>query len=286
MPVPEHRSAAVAAMLAVRHRGRAGRPRPARGLGLAPATYAAAEGGFRTEAILAGGIRAAISATGTPSAISTVTVGSQFPGRSPRCWSISTAASPGGKYAGAHRPQHLRGAGTGNAQIASARATGAGTGHAAHQRGADYARKATSAASSWWRRADVDLSSRHSTRRARRLVRLAASIHQQTASLKEQVNIDRAVIRSPVDGVVLTRNMSHRPWLRACRRRSYFNIAEDLSKIQIELAVDAIRHSQVKAGQAVVAFSADAFSGPPVRAWSKQCPAATTVNNVVTHPVV
>jgi HlyD family secretion protein len=65
-----------------------------------------------------------------------------------------------------------------------------------------------------------------------------------------------------------------------------FTIAEDLSKMQIELAVDESDIGQVEAGQAV-SFSADAFPDRQFKGVVEQVRlSATTTNNVVTYPVV
>jgi HlyD family secretion protein len=65
-----------------------------------------------------------------------------------------------------------------------------------------------------------------------------------------------------------------------------FTIAEDLSKMKIELAVDESDIGQVKAGQAV-SFTADAFPDRQFRGVVEQVRlSATTTNNVVTYPVV
>src|SRR5690606_7360450 len=87
-----------------------------------------------------------------------------------------------------------------------------------------------------------------------------AQIRQQTASTRTtQVNLDRTVIRSPVDGVVLTRSIEPGQTVAASLQApELFTIAEDLSQMKIELAVDEADIGQVQQGQ-TVAFTADAF---------------------------
>ena len=115
-----------------------------------------------------------------------------------------------------------------------------------------------------------------------------ASIRQQTASTQTtRVNLDRTVIRSPVDGVVLTRTIEPGQTVAASLQApELFTIAEDLSKMKIELAVDEADIGQVKVGQAV-SFTVDAFADRQFRGQVQQVRlSATTTSNVVTYPVV
>src|SRR3546814_6068887 len=74
-----------------------------------------------------------------------------------------------------------------------------------------------------------------------------------------RINLGRTVIRSPVDGVVLTRTIEPGQTVAASLQApELFTIAEDLSKMKIELAVDESDIGQVRAGQSV-SFTADAF---------------------------
>ncbi len=250
---------------------------------------AAGEGGYRTEAVQRGDIRVAISATGTLSAISTVTVGSQISGQVTEVLvDFNSRVSKGEVLARIDPSTYEAQLEQGNAQIASARAQLAQAQATLRNAQADYARKADLGRQQLVAKSDVDLA-RAALDQARAQVGSAqASIHQQTASLKNtQVNIDRAVIRSPVDGVVLTRSIEPGQTVAASLQApELFTIAEDLSKMQIELAVDESDIGQVKAGQAV-AFSADAFPDRQFKGVVEQVRlAATTANNVVTYPVI
>jgi HlyD family secretion protein len=65
-----------------------------------------------------------------------------------------------------------------------------------------------------------------------------------------------------------------------------FQIAEDLSQMQIVLAIDESDIGQVKSGQAVT-FSVDAFPDKQYRGTVQQVRlSATNTNNVITYPVV
>ena len=115
-----------------------------------------------------------------------------------------------------------------------------------------------------------------------------AQIAQQTAATRTtRVNLDRTVIRSPVDGVVLTRSIEPGQTVAASLQApELFTIAEDLSKMKIELTVDEADIGQVRPGQAVT-FTADAFPDRQFRGEVQQVRlSATTTSNVVTYPVV
>ena len=129
----------------------------------------------------------------------------------------------------------------------------------------DYTRKAELAQQQLVARSDADLA-RTARDQARAQVNAAqAQITQQSASTQtSRLNLQRTVIRSPVDGVVLTRTVEPGQTVAASLQAPVlFQIAEDLSQMQIVLAIDEADIGQVKAGQAVT-FNVDAFPGPPV----------------------
>jgi len=249
----------------------------------------AAEGAYRTAAVEQGDIRVAISSTGTLSAISTVTVGSQISGQVTEVLvDYNSPVKKGDVLAridpSTYRAQYEQG----SAQIASARASLRNAQATLKNAELDYQRKAELGRQKLVAQSDVDLA-RATLDAARAQVNSAqASISQQTASLKNtQVNIDRTVIRSPVDGVVLTRSIERGQTVAASLQApELFTIAEDLAKMKIELAVDEADIGQVKVGQ-TVSFTADAFPDRKFKGTVEQVRlAATTTNNVVTYPVV
>ncbi|MFT4256354.1 MAG: efflux RND transporter periplasmic adaptor subunit [Pseudoxanthomonas sp.] len=247
------------------------------------------EGAWRTAAVEQGDIRVAISSTGTLSAISTVTVGSQISGQVIDVLADYNSPVKKGDVlaridSSTYRAQYEQG----SAQIASAQASLRNAQAALKNAELDYQRKAELGQQKLVAQSDVDLA-RSELDQARAQVNSAqASIKQQTASLKTtQVNIDRSVITSPVDGVVLTRSIEPGQTVAASLQApELFTIAEDLSKMKIELAVDEADIGQVKNGQ-TVSFTADAFPDRKFKGVVEQVRlAATTTNNVVTYPVV
>lgn len=249
----------------------------------------AAEGAYRTVKIERGDIRVAISATGTLSAISTVTVGSQISGQvTDVLVDYNSQVRKGDVLARIDPSTYEAQIEQGNAQIASAQASLRQAQATLANAELDYRRKADLGAQELVAQSDVDLA-RAALDQARAQVNAAqASIRQQTASTQTtRVNLDRTVIRAPVDGVVLTRTIEPGQTVAASLQApELFTIAEDLSKMKIELAVDEADIGQVKQGLAV-SFTADAFPDRQFRGVVDQVRlSATTTNNVVTYPVV
>lgn len=252
-------------------------------------TSADAEGGYRTETVQRGDIRVAISSTGTLSAISTVTVGSQVSGQITEVLvDFNDRVKKGQVLATIDASTYQAQIEQGAAQIASAQASLRQAQAGLRNAQLDYDRKADLGRQQLVSKSDVDLA-RASLEQAQAQVNSAqAQIRQQTASTQTtRVNLQRTVIRSPVDGVVLTRTIEPGQTVAASLSApELFTIAEDLAKMKIELAVDESDIGQVKVGQAVN-FSADAFPDRQFKGVVDQVRlSATTTSNVVTYPVV
>ena len=250
---------------------------------------ASADGGYRTETVQRGDVRVAISSTGTLSAISTVTVGSQVSGQITEVLvDFNDRVTKGQVLATIDASTYQAQIEQGSAQIASAQASLRQAQAGLRNAQLDYNRKADLGRQQLVSKSDVDLA-RSSLEQAQAQVNSAqAQIRQQTASTQTtRVNLQRTVIRSPVDGVVLTRTIEPGQTVAASLSApELFTIAEDLAKMKIELAVDESDIGQVKVGQ-VVSFSADAFPERQFKGVVDQVRlSATTSNNVVTYPVV
>jgi HlyD family secretion protein len=249
----------------------------------------AADSGYRTEPVQRGDIRVAISATGTLSAISTVDVGSQISGQVTEVLAdFNDHVGKGQVLARIDPSTYQAQIAQGTAAASSARASLASAQAAARNAEIDYARKASLGQQQLVARSDVDLA-RAARDQARAQANAAqAQIGQQVASTETaRLNLQRTVIRSPVDGVVLTRSIEPGQTVAASLQAPVlFQIAEDLSQMQILLAVDEADIGQVKPGQAVT-FSVDAFPDRQYRGTVQQVRlSSTNTNNVITYPVV
>jgi len=115
-----------------------------------------------------------------------------------------------------------------------------------------------------------------------------AAIRQAKAQLQgDRVNLGYATIVSPVDSVVVSRNVEVGQTVAASLSApTLFVIARDLTKIQIETSVPEASIGRTREGQAA-SFTVDAY---PERAFSGTVSqvrlASTTVSNVVTYTVV
>ena len=249
----------------------------------------AAEGAYRTVAVDRGDIRVVISSTGTLSATSTVTVGSQVSGQVTEVLAdFNDKVARDQIIARIDPSTYDAQIAQGNAQIASAQASLRQSQATLRNAELDYQRKADLGKQQLVAKSDVDLA-RAARDQAQAQVNAAqAQIRQQTASTQTtRINLGRTVIRSPVDGVVLTRTIEPGQTVAASLQApELFTIAEDLAKMKIELAVDEADIGQVKVGQGV-SFTVDAFPDRQFRGMVEQVRlSATTTSNVVTYPVV
>ncbi|WP_246606612.1 efflux RND transporter periplasmic adaptor subunit [Novilysobacter antarcticus] len=250
---------------------------------------AAGEGGYRTATAERGDIRVSISATGTLGAISTVDVGSQISGLVTEVLAdFNDTVSEGQVIARIDPSTFDAQIAQGNAAVQAAQASLATARAAAINAEADFRRKSELGERQLVATSDIDLA-RAARDQARAQVNSAqAQIAQQRASTRtSQLNLERTEIRSPVDGVVLTRTVEPGQTVAASLQAPVlFQIAEDLSKMEIVLAIDEADIGQVKTGQGV-SFGVDAFPDRQFRGSVQQVRlSATNTNNVITYPVV
>ena len=115
-----------------------------------------------------------------------------------------------------------------------------------------------------------------------------AQVKQAEAQLaKDRTNLDYSVIRSPVSGVVVNRAVDIGQTVAASfQTPTLFQIAQDLSKMQIDSSFAEADVGSIKVGQPVQ-FTVDAFPERTFHASVRQVRLnPTTVQNVVTYDVV
>jgi len=115
-----------------------------------------------------------------------------------------------------------------------------------------------------------------------------ATLAQAKISLDlSKVDLSYAVIRSPVDGIVITRKVSVGQTLQASMTAPVlFQVATDLTKMKVECSVDEADIGRVKEGQKVQ-FSVEAFPNEIFNGVVQQVRfASTTTSNVVTYTTV
>jgi HlyD family secretion protein len=107
------------------------------------------------------------------------------------------------------------------------------------------------------------------------------------ASRQAQTNLRYATIRSPVDGVVVSRNVDVGQTVAASfQTPTLFTIAQDLTKMQINTSVDEADIGKVKEGQTAV-FTVDAYPEMQFKGVVSQVRIAPIITqNVVTYDVI
>lgn len=102
-----------------------------------------------------------------------------------------------------------------------------------------------------------------------------------------RVDLTYAIIRSPIDGVVISRNINLGQTVAASfQAPKLFEIANDLSKMQVECSVDEADIGRVKEGQKV-RFTVDAFPDETFSGSVKQVRfSAVVTSNVVTYMTI
>ncbi len=105
--------------------------------------------------------------------------------------------------------------------------------------------------------------------------------------LQAETNLKNSVIRSPVDGVVISRSIDVGQTVAASfQTPTLFTIAQDLTKMQIETSVDESDISRARLGQPVT-FTVDAYPDRTFNGRVTQIRSAPiTQQNVVTYVVV
>ena len=110
-----------------------------------------------------------------------------------------------------------------------------------------------------------------------------AGVTQARAALQQaQVNLAKTVIRSPIDGIVISRNVDVGQTVAASLSApTLYLLAADLTQMQLNASIDESDLGDIQQGQAV-AFSVDAYPGKTFRGVVEQ----VRLNPVVTSNVV
>jgi HlyD family secretion protein len=115
-----------------------------------------------------------------------------------------------------------------------------------------------------------------------------ANVYQAQAALKKaETDLGYTRIYSPVDGIVVSRDVDAGQTVAASfQTPTLFTIAQDLTKMQIETNVDEADIGEVKEGLSVT-FTVDAYPEAVFSGTIKQVRiASSVVENVVTYPVI
>jgi HlyD family secretion protein len=115
-----------------------------------------------------------------------------------------------------------------------------------------------------------------------------AQVRQAEGSLEQaKLDLEHTRIQSPIDGVVISRQVDAGQTVAASfAAPQLFQIAQDLSKMQVDADIDESEVAKVHAGQ-LAQFTVDALPGRPFEAVIRQVrESATNIQNVITYDAV
>lgn len=258
---------------------------------------------YLTARVLRGEIRDEVDATGTVNAVVTVQVGSQVSGTIARLNADFDSRVQKGEIIALIDPSVLQGAllqatadlETAKASVAVAVADSAKAVAVLTQAKTEYDRARAMAKNGVITQQELDATT--STYRsaaassdgaAAGVAQARAQVSQKDAALAvARTNLDHTVIRSPIDGIVVARNVDVGQTVAASLQApTIFTIAQDLSKMRVYAKVDESDVGRIRPGQKtsfkVDAFPKETFNG--VVSQIRMNP--TTVQNVVTYDAI
>jgi len=230
---------------------------------------------YRTASVDRGDIRVQVSATGTLAAVTTVQVGSQVSGSIAALSADYNDHVKKGQLLAQLDPTFLK------AQVAQSAADLQKTQVHLTQAQRDYDRQKPLRDQGLASQAEVD-----QTETA--LAAAKADVQSSQAALdRAQTNLKYTTILSPIDGVVVSRNVDVGQTVAASLSApTIFTIANDLTQMQLDASVDEADIGQVKVDQKVN-FTVDAFPDMTFHGTVKQIRLAPqTVQNVVSYDVI
>lgn len=238
-------------------------------------TSKAGQANYRTEAVTRGTISQSVSANGTLNPVMVVNVGAQISGRISALHADFNDKVEEGQVLAELDDSLLKAQlAQSEAQLASARAQ-LKLAQVNYQRAQNLASRGAGA------KADAD------TAAANLGIAEAALGAAQAKVDSDRVNLSYAIIKSPVSGVVMSRDVDVGQTVAASLSApQIFSIAQDLSKMQINTTVAEADVGAIKAGMPAT-FRVDAFAGRSFAGKVRQVRLnPTTESNVVSYNVV
>ena len=258
---------------------------------------------YFTAKVERGNIHDVVEATGTINAVTTVQVGSQVSGTIAKLYADFNSPVKNGQVIAQIEPSLFEGAllqtkadlqdaqanaATAKANLVKAQAT-------AVQNEQDYVRNVTLTKEGVFSQQQLDQAqANNDTAKAvvsacqAQLTQALAQVQQKVAALKvAQTNMDHTIIKAPIDGVVVARNVDVGQTVAASLQAPVlFIIAQDLKKMQVDVSTDESDVGEIQVGQEatfkVDAFPKQTFTGRVMQIRMNP----TTVQNVVTYDTV
>jgi HlyD family secretion protein len=245
--------------------------------------------GYRTAKVDRGDIVDSITATGNINAVTTVSVGSQISGTIQQIFVDYNSRVRKGQVIAQVDPRLLESAlvqAHANLENAKASLERAQLGVIDTER--TYRRNMELVKSGFVAQAEVDSSQTAYDQALAQRRSAEAALRQTEGALgTAQTNLEYATIRSPVDGIVISRNVDVGQTVAASfQTPTLFSIAQDLTKMQIDTNVDESDIGRAAHGQAVT-FTVDAYPERTFTGTVEQVRNSPIVTqNVVTYNVV
>jgi HlyD family secretion protein len=258
---------------------------------------------YLTAKIERGNIYDVVEATGTINAVTTVQVGSQVSGTIARLNADFNSRVHQGEVIALIDPALFLGALQGatadledaKANVASSVASLKKARATAAQTEADYARavalikeNAESQQLFDQAKANFAIAKAGAEAAAAAVTQAEAQVRQKQAAVSvAQTNLNYTTIRSPIDGIVVARNVDVGQTVAASLQApTIFTIAQDLTKMQVYAKTDESDVGRIKVGRRVT-FKVDAFPKDTFEGIVSQIRMnATTVQNVVTYDTI
>ena len=258
---------------------------------------------YFSEKVSRGDIRDVVEATGTINAVITVQVGSQVSGTIDRLHADFNSHVKKDQIIARIDPSLFDGAllqAKADLENARANATAAKANlekakAAEAQSRADYERTKPLAAQGVLSQQALDVSKANEDASLAAISAAQSAVVQANAQVSQkaaavtvaQTNLNHTIIRAPIDGVVVSRNVDIGQTVAASLQApTLFTIAQDLTKMQVYAKTDESDVGQIKTGQPI-SFKVDAFPNDQFRGRVSQIRMnATTVQNVVTYDTV
>jgi len=244
---------------------------------------------FRSENVKRGDIETTVTATGTVNAVTTVLVGTQVSGAIKNIYADFNSLVKKGQLIALIDPAIFEAqVNQAKANLLSAKANLEKAEATLIDAKRTFDRNEQLFSKNLIARSDVDTAeTNYETSRAQ-VTASKAQVAQMEASLRiAETNLRYTRIISPVNGTVVSRNVDIGQTVAASfQTPTLFNIAQDLTKMQIDSSVAEADIGKIKVGQPVE-FTVDAYPDSPFHgSVSEIRNAPITVQNVVTYDVV
>ncbi|HEY0646419.1 efflux RND transporter periplasmic adaptor subunit [Phenylobacterium sp.] len=216
---------------------------------------------YRFGSVERGDITRSVSASGTLQALVTVDVGSQISGQVIKVLADFNDEVRAGQTLAILDPQTYQSrVAQGQADIAAGQAAVRQAQATLANAQADFSRKKALVDQGWYAPTTLDQATAALRTAQANMSAAQSRVTQSRAAMRsQQVDLRRTTISSPIDGVVVDRKVEPGQTVAASLQAPVlFTIAQDLSKVEVKVAVDEADIGQVQEGQ-MVRFTVDAF---------------------------